>query len=84
MSTERLIGLAAAALTTVSFAPQVWRSWRSRDTRSTSLPMYAVFTVGVGLWLIYGLMLHDLPITLANAITLVLALAVLVLKLRYG
>ena len=84
MSTERLIGLAAAALTTVSFAPQVWRSWRSRDTRSISLLTYAVFTAGVGLWLIYGLMLHDLPITLANAITLVLALAVLVLKLRHG
>ncbi|HEX5340206.1 MAG TPA: SemiSWEET transporter [Gammaproteobacteria bacterium] len=84
MNLERSIGLAAALLTTIAFVPQVIRSWRTRDTRGISLPMYSVFTVGIGLWLVYGLMLHDLPITLANGVTLALALAVLVLKLRHG
>ncbi|MGH8370487.1 MAG: SemiSWEET transporter [Gammaproteobacteria bacterium] len=84
MNIERSIGLAAALLTTIAFVPQVIRSWRSRDTRAISLPMYSVFTLGIGLWLVYGLMLHDLPITLANGVTLLLALTVLVLKLRHG
>lgn len=84
MSLERLIGLAAATLTTLAFAAQVYRSLRTRDTKSISLLMYSVFTLGVGLWLIYGLMSHDLPLILANAITFILALIVLTLKLRYG
>lgn len=84
MSIERVVGLPAAALTTVSFVPQVYRSLRTRDTRSISLGMYAVFTLGTGLWLIYGIMLHDLPITLANAVTFLLALMVLAFKLRFG
>lgn len=84
MNIERGIGLAAALLTTLAFVPQVIRSWRSRDTRAISLPMYSVFTLGIGLWLIYGIMLHDLPITLANGVTLLLAAIVLALKLRHG
>jgi MtN3 and saliva related transmembrane protein len=84
MSIERLVGLTAAALTTAAFVPQVYRSLRTRDTRGISLGMYAVFTLGIVLWLIYGLLIHDLPVTLANAATLFLALIVLVLKLRYG
>ncbi|MGB9429587.1 MAG: SemiSWEET transporter [Gammaproteobacteria bacterium] len=84
MNIPRIIGLAAAALTTLSFVPQVWRSLRTRDTRGVSLGMYAVFTLGITLWLVYGLLIRDLPVTLANAVTLVLAVIVLVLKLRYG
>lgn len=84
MTLERCIGLAAAVLTTLSFLPQVLRSLRTRDTRGISLGMYSVFTVGVALWLVYGLLLHDLPITLANAVTLLFALVVLILKLRHG
>jgi MtN3 and saliva related transmembrane protein len=83
MNIERDIGLAAALLTTLSFVPQVVRCWRTRDTRAISLPMYLVFALGIALWLVYGLMLHDLPITLANGATLLLAAAVLVLKFRY-
>lgn len=83
MNIERGIGLGAAALTTLAFLPQVIRSWRTRDTRAISLPMYSIFTLGIGLWLVYGIMLHDLPITLANGVTLLLALTVLMLKLRY-
>ena len=84
MSMERIIGLGAATLTTISFIPQVWRSWKTRDTRGISLSMYAVFTLGIALWLVYGVLLGDLPIILANIVTLALALTVLALKLRYG
>jgi MtN3 and saliva related transmembrane protein len=84
MNIERSIGLAAALLTTVAFVPQVIRSWRTRDTRAISFPMYSIFTLGISLWLVYGLMLHDLPITLANGATLLLALIVLALKLKHG
>lgn len=84
MNLERLIGLCAAVLTTVSFVPQVYRSLRTRNLRGISLLMYSIFTLGVAMWLVYGLLIHDLPVTLANAATLLLALAVLILKLRHG
>lgn len=84
MNIERLIGLTAATFTTISFLPQAYRSLRTRDTRSISLGMYSLFTLGIALWLVYGLLIHDLPVTLANAVTLVLTLLVLALKLRYG
>lgn len=83
MSADRYIGLAAATLTTAAFVPQVYRSLRTRDTRAISLLMYCVFTAGIILWLIYGLLRHDLPVTLANSVTLVLAVTVLILKFRY-
>jgi MtN3 and saliva related transmembrane protein len=84
MNVERIIGLGAATLTTVAFVPQVWRSLKTHDTRGISLSMYAVFTSGVALWLAYGVLLGDLPIILANVVTLALASIVLVLKIRYG
>jgi MtN3 and saliva related transmembrane protein len=82
-STE-LVGYCAAFLTTCSFVPQAWLTFRSRDVSGVSLGMYGVFTVGVALWLMYGLLMDALPIVLANGITLVLALAILVMKVRYG
>lgn len=84
MEIHDLIGYLAAVLTTVSFVPQAWKTFRSRDVSGISLGMYALFTTGVALWLVYGLALGNVPITLANAITLALALAVLLMKLRYG
>lgn len=83
MEIQDFIGYTAAALTTASFVPQAWKTFRSRDVRGISLGMYALFTSGVALWLVYGLVLGNVPITLANAITLALALAVLVMKLRF-
>ena len=77
------IGSAAACLTTVSFVPQVWHTLRTRDVRGISLGMYSLFTTGVALWLVYGLLLGAWPIIIANAITTSLALAILVMKLRY-
>lgn len=84
MSTLDWVGSTAATLTTVSFIPQVWQVWRTRHTKDISLGMYAIFTCGVGMWLVYGLLLGAWPIIIANAITVLLAGTVLVMKLRYG
>ena len=78
------IGYAAAFLTTASFLPQVIKVWRSRSTRDISLATYGMFTLGAGLWLAYGLVIQATPVILANAVTVVLAAAVLVAKLRFG
>jgi MtN3 and saliva related transmembrane protein len=78
------IGSIAATLTTIAFVPQVWQVWRTRHTHDISLGMYAIFTCGVAMWLAYGLLLGAWPIIIANAITVLLAGAVLVMKLRYG
>ena len=78
-----LVGYAAATLTTLSFIPQTLKSWRTRDLSGVSLGMYSLFTLGVALWLIYGVVLESWPIILANTITLVLAGTVLFLKLRH-
>lgn len=77
-----LLGYAAAALTTASFVPQAWLSFRTGDVSGISLGMYASFTVGVALWLAYGVVLGAWPIVVANAITLLLALFILGMKLR--
>ena len=79
----QLAGYAAACLTTGAFVPQAWLTFRTRDVRGISLGMYSVFTVGVALWLVYGLLQRAWPVVAANAITLSLALAILVMKLRF-
>ncbi len=84
MNSVTLLGFVAAACTTASFVPQVMHSLRTRDTRGISLGMYAVFTAGIALWLVYGVLLGDWPIIVANGITLALCAAVLLLKLRHG
>ncbi len=84
MNKIELIGSAAAMLTTTSFIPQVWQVWRTRHTKDISLVMYAAFTTGVALWLIYGILLSSWPIIIANSITTCLAGAVLVMKIRFG
>jgi MtN3 and saliva related transmembrane protein len=61
--------------------PQTWQSWRTRDLFGISLPMYALFTLGVALWLSYGLVIGSLPVIAANAVTLMLASVVLWLKI---
>lgn len=78
------IGLAAAFVTTLCWVPQAWRILRTRDTAAISLPAYAAFATGIGLWLVYGLSLGDLPLILSNTVTLALQLAIVGLKLRYG
>ena len=78
------IGAAAATLTTLSFVPQAIKTLRTRDTRGISAWMYATFTVGVMLWLAYGLYLHSWPMIVSNIITVILSASILVMKLRYG
>ena len=79
-----IVGSLAAVLTTVSFLPQAWHSFKTRDVSGVSLGMYSVFTVGVSLWLVYGLLLGAWPIVVANVITLGLALAILGMKVVFG
>ena len=78
------IGSVAAVLTTASFIPQAWHSFKTRDVSGISLVMYSVFTLGVALWLLYGVLLQSWPLMIANSITLVLAAAILGMKLRFG
>ncbi len=77
------IGTLAATLTTASFVPQVLHTLRTKDVSGISLGMYSAFTLGVALWLVYGLLLGAWPIVIANAITVSLATCILVMKLRY-
>lgn len=77
------IGSIAACLTTASFVPQAWHTFRTRDVSGISLGMYSLFTAGVALWLVYGLLLDAWPIIIANVITTSLALMILLMKLRY-
>lgn len=79
-----LLGYSAACLTTLSFVPQAWRTFRTRDVSGISAGMYGVFSLGVALWLAYGLALRAWPIVVANAVTLVLALFILLMKRQYG
>ncbi|MDO8960857.1 MAG: SemiSWEET transporter [Methylotenera sp.] len=76
------IGTVGATLTTVSFVPQVIHSYRTRDLSGVSLSMYSIFTLGVGLWLVYGLLKQDWPLIVANSITFCLATIVIVLKVQ--
>lgn len=77
-------GYVAATLTTLAFVPQAAKTIRSRDTRSISLGMYVVFTIGIAFWLAYGIVLGSLPMILSNIVTFALSATILVLKLRHG
>jgi MtN3 and saliva related transmembrane protein len=77
------IGYAAATCTTISFLPQLIRVVRLRSAREISLGMFSIFSIGTALWLSYGVLLHSKPVMIANAVTFVLAMSILVLKLRF-
>jgi MtN3 and saliva related transmembrane protein len=79
-----VIGYSAGFLATAAFVPQVTKTFRERSARDISLGMYVLFCAGVGLWLIYGLLIGSWPVIVSNFVTLVLAGAVLVMKLRDG
>ncbi len=83
MNPTDLIGALAAVLTTSSFLPQAWHTFTTKDVSGISLGMYSVFTFGVACWLVYGLLLSAWPIVISNAITVALASAILIMKLRY-
>lgn len=78
------LGFLAATLTTSSFVPQAWLTYRTRDVRGISLGMYGAFTLGIAAWLAYGLMLGAWPVIIANSVTLALAAGILTMKIRHG
>ena len=82
MINPEYIGFIAAILTTISFIPQVIRVYKTGDTKAISLKMYLLFSTGVFFWLIYGILIGELPIIAANFITLILALFILIKKVR--
>ena len=83
MSIITIIGLAAAISTTSSFLPQAVETIRKKNTSGISLGMYSIFSFGTLLWLIYGIMDNDLPIIIANGITLIFACIILGYKIKY-
>jgi MtN3 and saliva related transmembrane protein len=79
-----LIGLVAAACTTLSFLPQVFKTVQTKKTQDLSLGMYVVLTLGLSLWMVYGLITKDFPLILANSISASLSAFVLYMKIRHG
>lgn len=83
MEQNDLLGTIAGTLTTISFIPQVWKIWRSRSANDISIGMFILFGLGVTLWLIYGLILQAMPIVLANGVTLLMVLVILIMKAAF-
>ncbi|ODR97734.1 hypothetical protein AUC69_11645 [Methyloceanibacter superfactus] len=81
---EVFVSAIAATLTTVAFVPQAIHIIRFKETRAISLQMYVAFATGVAFWLLFGFMIWNWPMIVANAITLALALSIITMKLRYG
>ena len=83
MTPPDILGMIAGTLTTIAFVPQVVKTWRSKSTEDISYGMFILFSLGLLLWLVYGIVIDALPIIISNTITLVLALVILGLKFRY-
>ena len=83
MNTTQLLGLAAGALTTTAFLPLVLKTWKTRSAKDLSLGMFTLICLGVALWLVYGIIVRDIPVIAANLITLLLASVLLFWKLRW-
>ena len=78
-----IVGLLAGLLTTLAFVPQVLKIYRTKSGRDISARMFTMFSIGILLWLYYGILLQSLPLILSNAVTLVLSLTIIALKLHY-
>jgi MtN3 and saliva related transmembrane protein len=83
MDFDNLLGFIAATITTAAFIPQTYRSITTRDLSGISLSMYATFTFGIILWIIYGILIGSGPILVANMITFVLSATILYLKIQH-
>ena len=77
------LGLVAGTLTTLSFLPQLVKAWKTRSTHDISFGMLALFSAGLVLWIIYGVIVTDVPVIAANSLTLLFVGLILALKLRY-
>ncbi|MCF6181242.1 MAG: SemiSWEET transporter [Lutibacter sp.] len=78
-----MIGLIAAVLTTSAYVPQVYKTWKTKSVENISLTMYIVMAIGISLWLLYGIYLNSLSLILANSITVILTLIIIIFKVRY-
>ena len=78
-----ILGLVAGTLTTLSFLPQLLKAWKSRSTHDISIGMFLLLAVGIMLWIVYGIVTADVPVVVANTVTLVFVSLILALKLRY-
>jgi len=83
MESIEILGLIAAVFTTSSFFPQVYKAWKEKSTKDISLTMYIAFFIGIVLWLIYGYYINSLSMIIANIVTLILVIIVIILKLKY-
>lgn len=84
MTSLDLLGLVASVFTTSSFIPQVWRTWQTRDVSGISLPTYLIITIGLALWLVYGILRGDMPLIVANAVMVILTGAITVMKVVFS
>lgn len=82
MDRVTLIGIIAAICTTIAFFPQVYKVYKTKHTRDLSLPMYIIFSAGVLLWLVYGIIINNLPIIAANAVTFISCVYILAMMVR--
>ncbi len=77
------VGLVAGLLTTTAFIPQVWKIYQTKSGKDISARMFSIFSLGIVLWLLYGILLGSVPLILSNVVTLILSLTILALKVRY-
>lgn len=84
MNSLDMLGLVATVFTTSSFVPQVWTTWKTKDVSGISLPTYLIITIGLFLWLVYGVLKGDMPLMVANAVMVVLTAAITAMKIVYG
>lgn len=84
MELTEIIGLGAGILTTISFLPQVILIYKTKHTKDISLGMFSLFTVGIVLWLIYGILSRSVSVIAANSVTFFLSLYILIMKIRHG
>jgi len=83
VDSTKLLGLIAGFLTTMAFIPQVVKTWRTRSAKDLSLVMFLLYCLGVFLWMIYGILIDELPVILWNIITLILAAVILFFKIKF-
>ena len=84
MTNLNTLGLVATCFTTSSFIPQVLITWKSRDVSGISLPTYLIITIGLALWLTYGLLKNDLPLIIANSVMVILTASITLMKILFS
>ncbi|MCL2390901.1 MAG: SemiSWEET transporter [Endomicrobia bacterium] len=79
----KIIGYLAGFFSMIAFIPQVYKTWKTKSAKDVSMHMFAIFTAGVFLWIIYGIAIKELPIIIANCVILILSVTQLILKIKY-